>query len=225
VLFKLPSHHLVSETPIRRCLGPVASEKIYLANGKPPSKHSPRAVVQPASFSNLDFSQLRNIALVGFGKAFVESTPPPTLHCPTNILPPEVFFGYPPSSKSDIWQLACLFFKIHTGAYPFRTTLPYEWLVKQATEYIGPVPRHWRDRYDRDGSEARTAGLDLEEWFDKNQPTKFLDDYLCEEGHLSNVAERQDLARLLFEMLAWQPDKPPQAGMVVDYMYLIWLGR
>jgi serine/threonine protein kinase len=223
VLFKLPGCNLANEATIRNCLGPVASEKIQLADGGHPTKHSPRTVVQPASFSNLDFNQLNDIALVGFGTAFVESTPPPKLQCPTNILPPEVFFGYPPSRKSDIWQLACLLFKIHTGAYPFWTALPYEWLVRQATQYIGPVPSHWRDRCDWDRSQTQTGGLELEEWFDAEQPTLSLETRLAEQPHLSSVSERQDLARLLCEMLAWEPEKRPGAEMVFQRLSV--LGR
>jgi serine/threonine protein kinase len=223
VLFKLPGRNLANEATIRNCLGPVASEKIQLADGGPPSKHSPRTVVQPASFSNLDFNQNNDIALVGFGNAFVEATPPPTLHCPTNILPPEVFFGYPPSRKSDIWQLACLLFKFRTGAYPFHTTLPYEWLVRQATQYIGPVPSQWRGRYDRDSSRTQRGGLDLEEWFDTEQPTLSLETRLAEKGHPSSASERQDLARLLCEMLAWEPERRPGAEMV--FQRLTVLGR
>jgi serine/threonine protein kinase len=133
VLFKIPNLEDISETSLQKVLGPVVSERIKLADGNPPSKHSPKEVIQPASFSGLGFNSLKEIAIVGFGKAIPEITPPPTLQCPLNIFPPEVLFSYPASKKSDIWQLACLMCFIHTGTFLFQTEPFYEHLVCHIT--------------------------------------------------------------------------------------------
>jgi serine/threonine protein kinase len=222
VLFKIPNVEDMSETSLQNRLGPVVSERIRLADGKPPSKHSPKEVIQAASFSGLDFNSLKEIAIVGFGKAFPEITPPPTLQCPLNIFPPEVLFGYAASKKSDIWQLACLMFLVHTRTLPFHTEPFYEHLVWHITKYLGPIPSHWAERYRWDKYKSvtypgETYGRDLAAWFDKGQPTESLESRFSDAPHLSR-AERKKLAALLGSMLAWEPGMRLTSGPVLSVL-------
>ncbi|KAK4128075.1 hypothetical protein N657DRAFT_675910 [Parathielavia appendiculata] len=191
-LLKIPYCDSANELVIRNYLGPVASENIKLAGGGQRSKHIPRTV-QLATFCNLNLRLLGDAALVGFGKAFVEPTSSliVTLHCPFDLFPPELLFGYPASRKGDIWQLACLLFKVHTGIYPFPTAPSYELLIWWIVRYTGPVPGHWRGRYrwDRFSSPGTMPDGEFEGRFNSFQPTQSLKPVLVREYHLS-CAER-----------------------------------
>ncbi|KAK4038214.1 hypothetical protein C8A01DRAFT_48150 [Parachaetomium inaequale] len=222
VLFKIPNAEYISTASLQNTLGPVVSERIKLADGKPPSKHSPKEVTQPASFSGLSFNSLKEIALIGFGKAFPEITPPPTLQCPLIIFPSEVLFGYPASNKSDVWQLACLMFVVHTGTFPFQTEPFYGHLVWHITKSLGPIPSQWAGRYRWDKYKSLTCpgetyGRDLAASFDKAQPTKSLENRLAEGPHLSS-AERKKLAALLGSILVWEPGLRPTSGLVLSVL-------
>jgi serine/threonine protein kinase len=200
----------------------VASEEIKLANGEAPSEHSPRRLVQPADFIGLNSYTLKDITLVGFGKAFVDREPyrpPQTLHCPFTMFPPELLFDYPPSRKLDIWQLACLMFKIHTRVFPFQPEHPsYELLVRDIATYLGPIPSRWQgryrwDRYTTVTPENEAERRDYAAWCDKKQPMRSLEKILRDEPY-PNGPEGRKFVDLLLDMLAWEPDHRPTSGMV-----------
>lgn len=198
------------------------SEEIRLADGGTPSKHSPREVVQPTSFSGLLFYKLKDVVIISFGKAFPEYAPPPTLHCPMEIFPPELLFGYPPSTKSDIWQLACLMYKVHARVFPFATDSSYEMLVWHIAKYMGPIPSHWRgrylwDRYRTLSAANQDASGDLNGWHDKTHTTESLETRI--EGnellhHPKQKPFQKKLAGLIGDMLAWEPTERPSSGSV-----------
>ncbi|KAK4238006.1 hypothetical protein C8A03DRAFT_15491 [Achaetomium macrosporum] len=230
VLFRIPGAfdnlRLRREDDLDRFLGPHCSQRVEMADGSALSQHAPRVVYEPARFTGISMPALRDVALVGFGKAFATFRTPPTLHCPIPIYPPEVLFGQPPSTKSDIWQLGCLFFKIHTGSFPFLTQTSglsldssYERLVWSAVQYLGPVPNSWKSQYRCDLYNdlippGQMDRQDLECWFDAEQPTKSLEDRLKEAKHLGPKWKRNRIARLLSMMFAWEPSQRPSAGSV-----------
>lgn len=199
------------------------SEEIRLADGGTPLKHSPREVVRPTTFSGLPFYELKDIVIISFGKAFPEYAPPPTLNCPMEIFPPELLFGYPPSEKSDIWQLACLMYKVHTTRdFPFETDSSYEMLVWHIARYMGPIPSHWRgkyrwDRYRTLSALDKDASGGLNGWYDKSQATESLETRLEDREHLCHPEQkpfREKMAGLIGDMLAWEPDLRPSSGAV-----------
>lgn len=205
----------------------MASEEIKLATGGTPSEHSPRKVVQPADFIGLNPYTLKDITLVGFGKAFVDRDPyrpPQTLQCPFDMFPPELLFDYRPTRKLDIWQLACLMFKLLTRGFPFQPGPfqpehpTYELLVWHITRYLGPVPSHWQgkyrwDKYQTLAPEDGAGNRDFKAWFDKRQPTESLEKILRDEPYLQG-SEAKKFMDLLLDMLVWEPSKRPTSGLV-----------
>ncbi|KAG7286027.1 hypothetical protein NEMBOFW57_008325 [Staphylotrichum longicolle] len=193
-----------------------------------PLPHHPDVLTAPASFSGLRFSTINSIALVGFGNAFPEPNPPADparlshLHLPPPP-PPEVLFGSQYTRKSDVWQLACMLYKIHsTWLFPFGDLemTSYERLVEDMTRYLGPSPESWKGNYDweRYGTVAAPPKVEdrhLEECCDPSQPTQSLKSVFANLLY-SHITGREEVAELLEEMLVWEPEKRPTMGPQPD---------
>lgn len=52
------------------------------------------------------------INITNFGSSFFFGREPPTLHTPTVLCPPEIFFHESVSSAADIWTLGCTLYDI-----------------------------------------------------------------------------------------------------------------
>lgn len=137
------------------------------------------------------------------------------------MLPPELLFGHLTSRESDIWQLACLLFLVQTRNFPFLLGNGYDHPLREMTRLLGPIPDSWAGKYQwskyKIGVPPQTiCDKGLEEWFDKKQPTKRLQDQLGE------VEPRKagSMATLLRKMLAWEPEKRPRSGEVYHEVLL-----
>lgn len=65
------------------------------------------------------------------------------------FFPLEVCFGYLPSTKSDIWQLASVFYDILSGIFVFSVVFgTFEGLVRKVVDCLDPLPQEWRGKYD-----------------------------------------------------------------------------
>ncbi|KAH6843187.1 kinase-like domain-containing protein [Chaetomium sp. MPI-CAGE-AT-0009] len=215
VRFRIPKLKRMSEQSIRGILTPIESCEIRRTDGQPLSNHCPRRVVRTGDFQDLDFASLKTVTIISFGRAF---RPPSTPYRPTAIPSPELLFGYSPSQKSDIWQLACLVYLVHERDLPFLIHVGYEHLVWELTTYLGPVPDHWAGRYQWDTYKmvtpsSTTRDSDLDQWFDKSQPTESL------ESHLVQAERAEELATLLGKMLVWEPEKRLPAGLVYKELW------
>ncbi|KAK0717221.1 hypothetical protein B0T26DRAFT_621831, partial [Lasiosphaeria miniovina] len=74
------------------------------------SPHPPKVLIELARFSGLDFSLLANVRITDFGEALFADRPPSGLGVPIDSFPPELCFGYLPSTESDVWELATLLY-------------------------------------------------------------------------------------------------------------------
>lgn len=104
VVFELPDVSFLSSSQVCDMLGPIKTEKLRLPGGIY-SPHAPKRVVQHPDFSGLSFpaSFLRlNIQTVDLGEAFFASQPRSFLGVPLSYFPPEICFGYSPSTMSDV---------------------------------------------------------------------------------------------------------------------------
>lgn len=209
VRFMIPGIENISEVSLLDMLAPVRSHTIRRADGKPLSRHIPRCVTETASFEDFDFCSLKEVVITSFGRAFSEYKPRSTLQRrPTAMVSPELLFGYPASSESDIWQLACLLFLVHTQKLPFRLNRGYDHFLWELTTFLGPIPDSWAGKYQ--WSEYTIAmppgtlrNCGLAEWFNKAQPTDSLEDHMR-----GTTPERaQEIAPLLHKMLVWEPEK------------------
>lgn len=196
-------------------LGPVNEEALRLRKGPVSySKHGPKKIVAAASFSGLDSTSLTDIQIIGFGVAFVSSSPPPTLGCPIQLFPLELIFGCPASAMSDVWQLAAIIFYTYTGSYMFQVGFPiFIHLVSFIVQFHGPLPSHWRGKFDwgmYGGAYAGEPVASLREpdwWFDGTQSTKSFDDRIAKEASYLSESQRKELAHLLRDMVALEPSR------------------
>lgn len=210
-------------------LGPIKSERLRLHNGNR-SDHGPKYVIQRPTFP--EFVAVMPIAhkavkIVDFGEAFPFSQPRTTLGAPVDqgYFPPEICFGYPASSASDIWELACLVYQTLGTLALFPCFFPiFEFLVGTAMPILGPLPVHWKGRFDwdrygyRENGELQNAEKkDIEWWWDDAMHDKSVRGQM--ERHLAAqfCPEQLDfLADLLSDMLVFEPEKRISAAEVVQ---------
>jgi hypothetical protein len=178
-------------------------------------------VVFLASLSGLDYSTLNSVRIIDFGQAFMQDTPPPTLGSPLAFFPVELCFGHPASPKSYIWQLARVIFMEHTDALLFQVFFHvYESLVAFSVSYLGPIPSHWVGKFVWDKYGHREPGKPMDTsdgpwWFDDENPSKALSDRLVKSAPGLSQRQREELERLILDMVAWEPSARLSAEEVV----------
>lgn len=132
----------MSPKDVTQLLGPIKAEKLRLPKGKGRySPHAPKQVVQTAVFSGLHSIFLTHVRIIDFGQAFLADRPPKSLGVPIDFFPPKLCFGYPPSMKSDVWQLACVIYQTYTGRLLIPTVFrDFRALIKTIVSCLGPIP-------------------------------------------------------------------------------------
>ncbi|KAK4140678.1 kinase-like domain-containing protein [Dichotomopilus funicola] len=193
IAIAIPDIQSVSESRLLELLGPIKDEPLRLRKGPVPrSKHGPKRVVAAASFSGPDLSSLTSIRVIDFGCAFLSSSPPPTLGCPVDFFPPELLFGYPATTHSDVWQLAALLYYIYANHYMFQSGLQiYTLLVRFIVQHYGPVPSNWRGKY----------------WYNGEMSVVCFEEFFAEGASYLSAVQRDELTRLLRDMVTWEPSR------------------
>lgn len=205
----------ISESRLLELLGPIEDEPLRLRKGPVPrSKHGPKRVVAAASFSGLDLSSLSSIQVIDFGCAFLNTSPPSTLGCPVEFFPPELLFGYPASTQSDVWQLAAFLYYTYTNQYMFQTGFQvFTLLVHFVVQQYGPVPNGWRGKYVwskygfAEPGQEPVAMPEPDWWYDDEQPTNPVEEYITKRASYISAAQQDELIRLFRDMVTWEPSR------------------
>lgn len=209
----------MSPASLLELLGPIVTENLT-PNG-PPSPHGPKMVVQTASLSGLDYSLLTWVRIIDFGQAFFVDHPPSSLGIPIEYFSPELCFGYLPSTKTDIWQLACVLYKAQSESFLFPTFFRiFGIFIGTVVSYMGPLPQHWKGRFNFDEygyyEEGRLKNsTEPDWWYEDKPPENSHDDRLCKEAPHLSILQRKEFVRLLHDMVAYEPEDRPSAPEVI----------
>lgn len=232
VVFELPDASSMDIPEVCALLGPIKSERLRMRIGSR-SEHAPKYVIQRPTFAKLmseSPTSLQTVRIIDFGEAFPTTQPRSTLGVPVGLgyFPPELCFGYTASPASDVWMLACLIYQTVGTSALFPCFFPiYEILVGTAMPILGPLPDHWRGRFDHEQYGHREHGelqnaerLDPEWWWDAAMHTKSI------RGRMENdLAPRFSsgqldfLAALLGDMLVFEPERRISAEDVVQRLH------
>lgn len=88
--------------------------------------------------------------ITDFGSSFFFGEEPKTLHTPTSLLPPEVFFHEAVSLSADIWTLGCTLYDI-LGERPLFETWaddPDD-VIGEMVSTLGKLPMRWWQNWDK----------------------------------------------------------------------------
>lgn len=232
IAFELPDTSSMDIPEVCALLGPIQSEKLRLRNGDR-SEHGPRYVIQRPAFSEL-MSELptpfKTVRIIDFGEAFPTTQPRSALGVPISLgyFPPELCFGHAASSASDVWMLACLMYETLGTPALLPCFFPvFEILVGTAVTNLGPLPEHWRSRFDHenygqreDGELQNTERVDPEWWWDEAMHTKSIRGRMETDLAPRFSSEQLDfLAALLRDMLVFEPEKRTSASEVVQRLH------
>ncbi|KAL1874472.1 hypothetical protein Daus18300_003490 [Diaporthe australafricana] len=218
IVFGLPD--IQSPDAVCQLLGPIVKERLKLRNGSY-SPYGPKRIVKNPDFPGFDI-QMSSAAvmIVDLGEAFVVDSRSPRgrtgLGVPISSFPPEVCFGYQPSTGSDVWECACLFFEI----FCYRPLFPMIWpvfeiLIHHVVHSVGLLPLNWRGHFDTKYSNIENGKfLSTPEgayfWFEARPEDGrgSLRDELLEAPKSELTNEQQEfLASLLQDMMARQPEE------------------
>ncbi|KAK4151578.1 kinase-like domain-containing protein [Chaetomidium leptoderma] len=213
VAFTIPG--IQTEGHLLEVLGPIKHETLRLRKGPiSHSRHAPKKMVAAASFSGLNLgpSSPPSVQIIDFGVAFLTNNPAPTLGCPIEFFPIELLFQCPASVKSDVWQLAAVIFYTYTASYMFQVGFPiFPHLVGFIVQYHGPLPSHWKAKFDWGQYGGVPPGEPVEAWpepswwFDGTKSTMSFDDRIAQKTAYLSESQRDELARLFRDMVAWEP--------------------
>ncbi|OIW27961.1 kinase domain-containing protein [Coniochaeta ligniaria NRRL 30616] len=221
VVFELSDVQSMSPASLYQLLGSIEAEDLKLPNGSY-SPHRPKRVIQTPDFSGLDYSSLSVVRIVDFGEAFFTERPPQSLGAPIDSFPPELCFGYPPSTKSDVWQLACVLYTVHAKVPMFPTFFRiFGILVGTVVGYLGPLPQQWKGRFMFDEYGYQEPGkvpneTDPAWWFEDKHSDKSIDSRLSQKAPHLSARQRGEYVRLLHDMVAYEPEQRLSATDVVE---------
>ncbi|KAG8158231.1 hypothetical protein KVR01_011992 [Diaporthe batatas] len=231
VVFELPDTSSMDIPEVCALLGPIESARLRLRNGAR-SEHGPKYVIQRPTFSKLMSelpTTLQTVRIIDFGEAFPTTRPRSFLGVPVGLgyFPPELCFGYAASPGSDMWMLASLMYQALGTAALFPCFFPiFEILVGTAMPILGPLPDHWRGRFDYDKygyREPESGELKNPErvnpgwWWDEAKHNKSIRGRM--ESDLAprfSSAQLDFLAALLGDMVCFEPEKRISAAEVVQ---------
>lgn len=228
IVFELPDTSSMEIPEVCDLLGHIESKRLRLRTGDR-SEHGPRYVIQRPSFSKLMSklpTLLETVRIIDFGEAFPSTQPRSTLGVPISLgfFPPELCFGYTASPASDVWMLACLMYQTLGTPALFPCFFPVlEILVGTAVPILGPLPGHWRGRFDyeqyghrEDGELQNAEKVDPEWWWDEAMRDKSIRGRMESDLAPRFSSEQLDsLAALLGDMLAFEPEKRISVSEVV----------
>lgn len=230
IVFELPDTSSMDIPEVCALLGPIESERLRLRKGDR-SDHGPKYVIQRPTFSKLMSelpTPLETVRIVDFGEAFPNTQPRSTLGVPIGLgyFPPELCFGHAASSASDVWMLACLVYQTLGTPALFPCFFPiFEILVGTAMPILGPLPGHWRGRFDHERYGYREDGElksseDPEWWWDETMHNKSIRGQMEHDLAPRFPPEQLDfLADLLGDMLLFEPEKRISASEVVRQLH------
>lgn len=214
IVFELPNIESMTLDGFFQLLGPIQSQRLLPAKGQGRySPHGPKHIVESPDFSTLDIASLTRVRIIDLGQAFFVDQPPKFLGTPIDFFPPELCFDFLPSPKSDIWQLACVFYHIYTGdgLFPigFRIFLA---LIGDSTECLGPIPRTWRGKFNFEEygyyeSNKLITSTEPERWYEDTASKTTMHEKLAEDAPHLSANQRKAIAELLLDMLAYAPEK------------------
>ncbi|KAK3298003.1 kinase-like domain-containing protein [Chaetomium fimeti] len=215
IAFVIPGIQSMTESYLLELLGPIHDGRLRLREGPVRhSKHGPKRVVAAASFSGFDISSLTSIRIIDFGCAFLSTSPPPTLGCPVEFFPPELLFGSPASTQSDVWQLAALVYFTYTSSYMFQPGFQvFTLLVAFIVQHYSPVPSHWRGNFVwskygvAEPGQLPVVHPEPDWWYDDKQPTKSVEQHVARQAPCLSAAQRDELMRVLRDMVTWEPNR------------------
>ncbi|KAK4040188.1 kinase-like domain-containing protein [Parachaetomium inaequale] len=194
IAFKVPSIQSMTESRLLELLGPIKEETLRLRKG---------SVVASASFSGLDTSSLATVQIIDFGCAFSGNSPPPTSRCPVEFFQPELLFG-------------SLIYYTFTSQYMFQVGFQiFTHLVAFVVRHHGPVPAHWKGKFVWSEYGLAQPGQPVApspepDWWwsdDVKRPTPSLEDRFAKRASYLSAAQRDELPRLLRDMVAWEPSR------------------
>lgn len=90
------------------------------------------------------------IKITDFGSSFFFGKEPPTLHTPTVLCPPEIFFHETVSSAADIWTLGCTVYDILGERTLFETWVddPDD-VIGEMVSTLGKLPTRWWQQWEK----------------------------------------------------------------------------
>ena len=118
-------------------VGSPIRDEVFKSSGQKPDLSAPEYLVEPASFSHVDFEYIsEQVLLIDLGEAFPELSPPTNgVGTPVSYCSPELILERKASRTSDLWALACTIFEIRSG-FPL-----FESFVGSSTEILEEMVR------------------------------------------------------------------------------------
>lgn len=86
-------------------------------------------------------------------------------------------------------------------------------LVAFIVQHYGPVPSQWRGKFVwskygfAEPGEPVVAHPEPDWWYDDKQPTKSVDEHVAKRASYLSAAQRDELMRLLRDMVTWEPSR------------------
>ena len=220
-------------------VGSPVRDEVFKSSGQKPDLSAPEYLVEPASFSSVDFEYIsEQVLLIDPGEAFPELSPPSNgVGTPVSYCSPELILEGKASRASDIWALACTIFEIRSGFPLFESFVGSSTeILEEMVRILGMPPEPSHSLWEKYGiNTADHAPLDRSTLNDRireigmydQEPSVHRGDIASKNHHTLlepsgrriTRDEETDLADLLRKTLNYIPEKRLSAEEVANHSW------
>jgi len=221
-------------------VGHPVRDGVFKTSGEKPDLSAPEYLVEPASFSCIDFEYIsEQVLLIDLGEAFLELSPPCNgVGTPVSYCSPELILESKASRASDIWALACTIFEIRSGFPLFESFVGSSTeILEEIVRILGMPPESFHSVWMKDGititGHAQLDGSTLNDRIMEigiyDQKTSIHEADIASLNHHSLLEpsgrrvtrdEAIDLTDLLRRTLDYIPEKRLSAGEVANHSWV-----
>ncbi|KAA8911850.1 kinase-like domain-containing protein [Sphaerosporella brunnea] len=230
ILFRIPNLDLWTPEQVFSYLGEPEKVEIKRHDGQPLTSTTPVYAVHAPLVYKLEPLFLTEdcaIRICDFGEAFHPPAPEKRLHIPVWYAAPEISFQDTAGRWSDIWALACVFYRIFgiTELFPSYHGRSDEVLM-YAVRALGKLPERWWRGWEKrsiyfaeDGTFQPT---DDERWKNYKEKTEDLKSRMGEDLVGLGAGEMVEFEAVLRRMLRFEPEERIEAGEVLRLLPKAW---
>jgi serine/threonine protein kinase len=181
-------------------------------------------VIESVQYSNIDEKWLTgNVRITDFGEAFFTKNPPDELlGTPVAYFAPEMLFGRPASTASDVWALGCLIFELQASR-PLICTLfgRLDEALAEIVQTLGPLPKAWQHSYYDETRTTKFQPGQKDPWFDLFGLRHPLDALVSDITPKPTADEIANFLDLLKGTLEYEPSRRLSAKQAAGHPWFI----
>lgn len=220
VLYQINNFDSWTESQVYQILGVPQTEPLEPRSHSTSMQYAPATITEGIRFEDFDQGRLTGkVYLIDFGQSFFCFDPPLDLGMPLHFYPPELQFGFKPSTACDIWGLGCILYQIQASM--FLGLAMYNHMhghLSTLVSRLGPFPPEWEPYYENQDSIKPPGPGKKWVWFDKDtEPEYSIESCVQSRWPQFSALERDMFLELLRCIVQYYPSQRYSARQIAAH--------